>query len=386
MSVYQQRPRRRRGSDLTTQLGILLGTLVGFSLIVFIGYQLYQVFQPFVSPVAWAIILRFVFQPVHIHMPRLVGERPNLAAFLSTLVVMLAVGIPAVAISGILTQEAVDAIQQVKRFIQAGGVEQWGEQLRTLAWIPFWEWLSPWLSPIELDLKGLALRALNAVADFLVEQMTTGAANLFVILVKYILMLLTLFFVFRDGEAFYHWVRTTIPLPAAQQARVFDRLAATITAVTYGIGITAIVQGILAGAAYWVLGVPFPAFWGLLTSVVAPIPLGGTGLVWVPAGIYLIATESWMRGIVLLAWGAMVVSTIDNVLKTVLISERTRLPSLLLFFAILGGLKAYGVLGVFLGPLLLAFVITGLTLYRESTSQATSEPEMPDAASPPERP
>lgn len=383
MSVYQQRPRRRRGSDLTTQLGILLGTLVGFSLIVFIGYQLYQVFQAFVSPVAWAIILRLVFQPVHIRMPRLVGKRPNLAAFLSTLVVMLAVGIPAVAISGILTREAVDAIQQVKRFIQTGGVEQWGEQLRTLAWIPFWEWLSPWLSPIELDLKGLALRALNAVADFLVEQMTTGAANLFVILVKYILMLLTLFFVFRDGEAFYHWVRTTIPLPAAQQARVFDRLAATITAVTYGIGITAIVQGILAGVAYWVLGVPFPTFWGLLTSVVAPIPLGGTGLVWVPAGIYLIATESWVRGIVLLAWGAMVVSTIDNVLKTVLISERTRLPPLLLFFAILGGLKAYGVLGVFLGPLLLAFVITSLTLYRELTSQAKSEPEMPDPDPPP---
>jgi predicted PurR-regulated permease PerM len=383
MSVYQRRPRRRRGSGLTTQLGILLGTLVGFSLLVFIGYQLYQVFQAFVAPVAWAIILRFVFQPVHARMPRFVGGRPNLVAFLSTLVVMLAVGIPAVAISGILTSEAVGAIQEVKRFIQAGGVEQWGEQLRTLAWIPLWEWLSPWLSPGELDLKGLALRALNTVADFLVEQMTTGAANLLVIIVKYVLMLLTLFFVFRDGEAFYHWVRTTIPLPEAQQARVFERLAATITAVTYGIGITAIVQGILAGAAYWVLGVPFPAFWGLLTSVVAPIPLGGTGLVWVPAGVYLILAESWARGIVLLAWGALVVSTIDNVLKTVLISERTRLPPLLLFFAILGGLKAYGVLGVFLGPLLLSFVITGITLYRELTSEAKADPEMPEVASSP---
>jgi predicted PurR-regulated permease PerM len=364
--VTQQRLRRRRGSDLT----LLLAILFSFSLIVFIGYQLYQVFQAFVAPVTWAIILGIVFQPVHVRLARLMGRHPNLVALLTTLVVMLAVAIPALAISGILTSEAVGAIQQARRFIQTGGVEQWGEQLRTLAWIPLWEWLSPWLSPGEIDLKGLTLRALNATADFLVEQMTTGAANLLLLVVKYLLMLLTLFFVFRDGDAFYHWVRGTIPWPEAQQALVFERLAATVTAVTYGIGITAIVQGILAGTAYWILGVPFPAFWGLLTSVVAPIPVGGTGLVWAPAGVYLILAESWVRGVVLLAWGALVVSTFDNVLKTLLISERTRLPPLLLFFAILGGLKAYGVLGIFLGPLLLSFVITAVTLYRELRSDA----------------
>jgi predicted PurR-regulated permease PerM len=153
--------------------------------------------------------------------------------------------------------------------------------------------------------------------------------------------------------------------------------------VTYGIGITAVVQGILAGMAYWVLGVPFPAFWGLLTSIVAPIPIGGTGLVWVPAGIYLIATESWVRGVVLLAWGGMVVSTFDNVLKTMLISERTGLPPLLLFFAILGGLKAYGVLGVFLGPLLLSFVMTSLTLYREVRPETKLNTPTPEAPAPP---
>jgi predicted PurR-regulated permease PerM len=106
-----------------------------------------------------------------------------------------------------------------------------------------------------------------------------------------------------------------------------------------------------------------------LTGVVAPIPLGGTGLVWVPAGVYLILAESLVRGIILLIWGTLVISAIDNVLKTYLISERTRLPPLVLFFAILGGLKAYGVLGVFLGPLLLALVITGVTLYREMSAE-----------------
>ncbi len=359
--------RRRRG--LTILLWTQLGVLLGFSALLFISYQLYQVFQPFIAPIAWAIILYLAFRPVHHLLRRSLRNRPNLVALLATGVVTLAVAIPALAVSSILTREAVGAIQPVIRFFQAGGIDLWGERLRELAWIPLWRWLSPWLDTTVIDLRSILLRAFNSTADFLVEQMTTGAANLLVIAVKFILMLLTLFFVFRDGETFYDWVRTTLPFTSDQQERVFQRLAQTVAAVTYGIGITAIVQGLLAGLAYWVLGVPFPAFWGLLTGVVAPIPLGGTGLVWVPAGVYLILAESLVRGIILLIWGTLVISAIDNVLKTYLISERTRLPPLVLFFAILGGLKAYGVLGMFLGPLLLALVITGVTLYREMSAE-----------------
>jgi predicted PurR-regulated permease PerM len=360
---------RQRAGGLTTLLWTQLGALLGFAVLLFITYQLYQVFQPFVAPIAWAIILRFAFQPIHHLLRRHLGNRPNLVALLATGVVMVAVAIPSSAISSILTHEAVNAIQHMNRFLQAGGLERWGEQLRALAAIPLWQWLSPWLDTAAIDLRAILIRALNTGADFLVEQLTMAAANLLVIAVKFILMLLTLFFVFRDGEAFYEWIRTTLPFAPAQQERVFDRLARTVNAVTYGLGITAIVQGMLAGMAYWLLGVPFPAFWGLLTAVVAPIPLGGTGLVWAPAGVYLIVAESWMRGVILLAWGALVVSTIDNVLKALLISERTRLPPLILFFALLGGLKTYGVLGVFLGPLLLALVITGVTLYREMSAE-----------------
>jgi predicted PurR-regulated permease PerM len=362
---------RRRGR-ITISLWSHLGALLGFSALLFISYQLYQVFEPFLSPIAWAIILCLAFQPVHHVLRRRLGNRPNIAALLAIGVVTLAVAIPALVISSILTREASAAIDHVTRFLQAGGIERLGEQLRDLAWIPFWEWLRPWLDTTSIDLRGILLRALNTGANTLVEQMTVGAANLLLLAVKFLLMLVTLFFVFRDGEAFYNWVRTTLPFAEPQQERVFSRLKQTVNAVTYGIGITAIVQGLLSGVAYWILGVPYPAFWGLLTGLVAPIPLGGTGLIWIPAGIYLILGESLVRGIVLLAWGALVVSTIDNVLKTYLISGRTQLPPLILFFAILGGLRAYGVLGVFAGPLLLALVITGVTLYREMSAERKS--------------
>jgi predicted PurR-regulated permease PerM len=346
-----------------------LGALLGFSALLFISYHLYQVFHPFLAPIAWAIILRLAFQPVHDLLRSRLRNRPNLSAILASGVVMLAVGIPVYAISTILTREAVSAIQPVTSFFQAGGIDLVGERLRELAWIPLLNWLSPWLDTMAIDLRGVVLRAVNTGADFLVEQMTAGAANLLLVAVKFILMLLILFFVFRDGEAFYNWVRTTLPFAPDQQERVFTRLTQTVNAVTYSIGITAIVQGTLAALLYWILGVPFPAFWGLLTGLVSPIPIGGTGLIWAPIGVYLILAESVVRGIILLASGALLVSTIDNVLRAYLISGRTRLPPLILFFAILGGLQAYGVLGLFVGPLLLALVITGVALYREISAE-----------------
>jgi predicted PurR-regulated permease PerM len=367
--LNESRALRRRRAGLSILLWTQLGALLGFSAILFLSYQLYQLFQPFLAPIAWAIILRFAFQPAHQWLRQRLPNRPNLVALLASGVVTLAVAIPAFAISSILTHEAAGAVDEVKRFLQAGGLERWAEQLRELAWIPLWRWLSPWLDTTAIDLRGMLLRSLNTGVNVLVEQMTVGAANLVVIALKFVLMLLTLFFVFRDGEAFYYWVRTTLPFSPAQQERVFMRLGQTVNAVTYGIGITAAVQGFLAGLLYWILGVPFPAFWGLLTAVVAPIPIGGTGLVWVPAGVYLIVAESLVRGVILLACGALVVSTIDNVLKTYLISGRTQLPPLILFFAILGGLRVYGVLGVFVGQLLLALVIDAVTLYHDISAE-----------------
>jgi predicted PurR-regulated permease PerM len=363
--LKESRLLRQQRARLNLLLWAQLGALLGFSVLLFMTYQLYQLFEPFLAPIAWAVILRFAFQPAHQLLRQHLRNRPNLVALLATVMVMLAVAIPVAVISSILTHEAAGAIEQVTHFLQTGGLERWADRLRELAWIPLWQWLSPWLDTTAIDLRGIILRTLNAGANILVEQMTVGAANLLITALKFILMLLTLFFVFRDGEAFYHWVLITLPFAPIQQERIFGRLGQTVNAVTYGISITAAVQGILAGLLYWVLGLPFPAFWGLLTAVVAPIPLGGTGLVWAPAGVYLILAESVVRGVILLICGALVVSTIDNVLKTYLISGRTQLPPLILFFALLGGLRAYGVLGVFVGPLLLALVIDAVGLYRD---------------------
>jgi len=374
----EQSPRRWRG-ELRALFGAQLGALIAFGALLFVLYQVYQVFQPFVAPIAWAIILGINFAPLHRWFHLKLGQRATLSALLATAVVTLTVVTPALALSGILTQQALEAAQQIKEFAQAGRIEYWGELIRTRASTFIWQWVGPWLGWLAVDLNMVLSRALNAVADAIVPQVTVLAAGLFVVAVKFLLMLLTLFFVFRDGEVSYQWIRTTIPLSVAQQGFIFERLGQTVIAVTQGIGITAVVQGILAGLAYWALGLPFPAFWAVLTAVVAPIPIGGTGLVWVPAAIYLMGVESLVRGVILIVWGVAVVSMIDNVLKPWLIGGRAHLPALFLFFAILGGISVYGVLGVFLGPLLLALVMTGLTLYRERPPDVRPPTSLPRA-------
>jgi predicted PurR-regulated permease PerM len=371
MEMDEERMPGRWGDEIRLFFWAQLGALIGFGALLFVLYQVYQVFQPFIAPMAWAIILGVNFHPLHRWLCLRMRGHKTLPALLATAVVMLTVVIPVLAMSGILTQQAMEAAQRLKEFAEAGGIDYWGERLRTRASLFLWQWVSPWIGMIAVDLNALIARALTAVADVIVPQMTVVAASVFVVAVKFLLMLLTLFFVFRDGEACYHWVRTTIPLSVAQQGIMFEQLGETVIAVTRGIGITAVVQGILAGLAYWVLGVPFAVFWGLLSAVVAPIPLGGTGLVWVPAAIYLMMAQSWVRGLMMLIWGIAVISMVDNVVKPWLIGGRAKLPTLFLFFAILGGVSVYGVLGVFLGPLLLALVITSITLYREKPPAGT---------------
>jgi predicted PurR-regulated permease PerM len=151
----------------------------------------------------------------------------------------------------------------------------------------------------------------------------------------------------------------------------------------YGGLVVAAVQGALTGLALWVFGVPSPVLWGVVASFFALLPLVGTAVVWVPASIYLIATGSWIKGLILAAWGAFVVGTIDNVLRPYLISGRVQMHTLLIFFAVFGGVKVFGFLGLFIGPVVLAVTITLLSMLRDESRAwpAYWREESPDVGS-----
>jgi predicted PurR-regulated permease PerM len=202
-------------------------------------------------------------------------------------------------------------------------------------------------------------------AAFASTRATAVARNVAGFLVSFVIMLFTLFFLFRDGRRMHHMLRDLIPMDPRDQDAIVDRLYDTLTAVMRGMLGTAIAQGILTWVMLLALGVPYSAFLGVLAGFLSFIPLVGPAGVWVPCTIYLYASGAAGSALILLLYGGLVISMADNVLRPLLIGGQAQIPTIFLFFGILGGLQAFGFLGIFLGPVLLAIVVAFLKIYQD---------------------
>ncbi|TAL09074.1 MAG: AI-2E family transporter [Nitrospirae bacterium] len=336
-----------------------------FAILLVLIYQIGIVFKPFLLPALWAAILAHVACPLHERLTRLLKGRETVSAALLTAGIMAIVVAPVALMTFLFIQEAASAYDAVHAWVQSGGVKRLPAQL---AHLPLGgrmqELIGRYVTSSD-DLETFLLQSSKALSGFVVEQVTGFAKNVFLLTANFLVMIVTLFFFFKDGKRLLNGLYRIIPLEDAHKEKIFSRLDQTITAVVKGIVITAIVQGLLAGLAYAVLDVPVPVFLMALTIVLAPLPVGGTALIWGPVAAYLFWTGPLWKGIAMLLWGAGVVTTVDNVLRPVLIGQETKLPVLFLFFSILGGLAAYGLIGLFLGPILLAILITAIQIYRE---------------------
>jgi predicted PurR-regulated permease PerM len=218
------------------------------------------------------------------------------------------------------------------------------------------------------------LEATKWLTDYLTVQAAGIATNVILVVTNTLVLLFTLFFLFRDGARLYGRLYDAIPLEAAHKARIMAHLNRTVSGVVRGSLISALAQGLTAGLAYAALGVPFPVFLGALTALLALVPFGGTALVWGPIAVWLLATGAWLKALILVAIGGTLIALIDNVMYAWLAGARARLPVIFLFFASLGGLAWFGFLGLFVGPLLLAAVIAAFEIYEEDYRASTRTP------------
>jgi len=175
----------------------------------------------------------------------------------------------------------------------------------------------------------------------------------------------------RDGKTLSDKIRSLLPMDQVHKDHLFQNIVNALFAVVHGALITAIIQGLLAGLGYWLLDVPFAIVLAVTTAFTALFPIGGSFLVWFPTSLYLgfVQGPLW-KGIALFLWGALIVGSIDNVLKPLLIGNRLRLPILILFFSILGGLKLFGIIGLILGPMIVTLLIALLDLYMKEYVKA----------------
>lgn len=329
----------------------------------------FVVMRPFLVAIAWAAILSYVSWPLYLRVLAWLGGRRTWAALVMTVMLTLALGGSLLWLGLLLRSEGVAAVREAAALLQAGV-----RLPEPIARIP---WLGPWLQERLLELgadraawgrqlseltEQWAVRAMRIVGDIGLNALRFGVA------------LLTTFFLFRDGERLLEQLRGVLHgLLGDRVQAYFIAVGDTTRAVVYGLLLAACAQGLMAGLGYWVAGVRSPVFWGAATAVVALIPFGAP-LIWGSIGVWLLLQGQISAGIGLLLWGALVVSWIDNLVRPLVISGVAKIPFLLVLFGVLGGLAAFGLIGLFVGPVILAIL---LALWREWTSMNADRPERP---------
>jgi predicted PurR-regulated permease PerM len=341
-------------------------SIVFFALVVLLLYQIGLMFKPFVFSALWAGLLAHWAFPLHLRLTRLFAGKEMMSAAILTIGAMAIVVVPLVVMGVMLVREASVAEQEIRVWISGGGLQRVPEELATIPIIGGWlkSALAGSATP-TFSLEQSVMTGVKELSQFLIGGMGGLLKNTFALIVNFFMMLLILFFLFKDGQQWLSVLYDLIPMEESHKSKILVRLDQTIRAVVKGVLVTAIVQGLLAGMAYLALGVPFPMGLTALTIVVAPIPFGGTGLVWLPVALYLFWVGMAGKALAMLAWGIGVVSMVDQFLRPWLIGQDVQIPVLLLVLSVLGGLALYGLLGLFIGPILVSLLMTAVQIYRE---------------------
>ena len=325
-------------------------------------YFCFLIIRPFLSPIFLAVMLAIVFYPVHARVRARI-PRPNAAAMLSTIIVILAFVVPAVGLGVVIGRET-SALYQLlsERSTEQGG---WNPYVMH-AMERITDWAGQYIDLSQLDFRGALLRWLGQVSRYLLSWGTHIVGNLLSFVATAVIAFFTLFFLLREGGSIKENLAGVLPLSRAQVDQLFTGVSNSIVANVYGVLAVAATQGVLATLGFWVLGLHSPVLWGLVTALFSLVPLVGSAAVWAPAAIILAVSGHWVKALILLGWGAGVVAQVDNVVRPYVISQRANLSTLAVFFALLGGVRAFGIMGLFIGPVALSFTLVVLQMLRET--------------------
>ncbi len=329
-------------------------------------YLCWLMIQPFMGVLAWAAVLVIVFYPVH---RRLVQRtrRPALSALLSCILVILTILVPVALLTVAVLNELSGAAQNVQALIvylldpnspMTGGVLRWAGNYVDVEQIRSGQYLAEQLKGVSGQIAGRTLGIIGGVVGAIVQM---------------VFVVFTMYYLFRDGDRIFDKVRDSLPVEPDQAVAIMERARDVVGASVYGVLVIAVIQGTLGGLAFWALRVPSALVWGVVMIFLSMIPMLGAFLVWVPAAIYLAATGHYIKAVLMVLWGTLVIGMIDNFLRPVLVGGRTKLHELLIFFAVLGGLQVFGVLGIVMGPVVLAITMTLIDIFRavDKSSNAT---------------
>jgi len=319
-------------------LVLMMATVLGL-------YLCYQMALPFLAVLIWALTLAVLFSPWQRWFESKL-KSPSLAAAISVLLIGSIVVIPAMFVGQQLVLQAAKGSQLIEAKLSS---EEWRNVVKT----------QPKLAPIvdnialKIDLSGVVKRFttwLGASAGDIVKTSVYQVLGLF-------LIFYLLFFFLRDRHLILKYMTFLSPLSQVEMTGLFNRIGDTIHATVYGTFAVASVQGFLGGLMFWWLDLPAPLLWGLIMGLLAVVPMLGAFVVWAPAALFLGFDGNWENALILILWGILVVGTVDNLLRPILVGNRLKLHTVLTFLSVVGGVLMFGAAGVIFGPLTLVVTI-----------------------------
>jgi predicted PurR-regulated permease PerM len=340
-------------------LVLVIATTIGI-------YLCYRMTAPFLPALTVALALAILFTPMQRRLENKL-KRPNLAAFISIFLIGLIVVIPSVFVGQRLVVQAAKGAELIQTKVSSG---EWRHVLEAQ---PRFEAIIQQIDQ-QLDLPET------------VNKLTSWFSNAAGIIVKgsvfqiigVVLTFYLLFFFIRDGRSALQSFSSFLPLSKTEISRMYKRVHDTVFATIYGTLIVSSVQGFLGGLMFWFLGFSAPLLWGIVMAVLAVVPVLGAFVIWVPAVVFLTLEGSWGKALILLIWGMLVVGTIDNLLRPILVGNRLKLHTVPVFISVVGGLIVFGPSGLILGPIILTITIVLLEIWTERSTTNSAAPIQDD--------
>ncbi|KPJ84584.1 MAG: hypothetical protein AMS19_00165 [Gemmatimonas sp. SG8_23] len=337
--------------------------LLLFALTASFFYLLRNLFQP----IFWAAIMGILFLPVQTRFEEQLKGRHSLAAFLTVIVIFFTVLVPTLLIAGAVAEQGLQLYQSLERGdINPGAILDRIEQS-----LP--PMVTEWLEQMGVEPDTIQQRISQAAVDasgFIASLAVSVGQNVTRFAVLFFIMLYLLFFVLRDGEFLLDRIMWALPLGDDRERDLFAKFVEVSRATIKGTLVVGVVQGTLGGVMFAILGIQGAVFWGVVMIFLSILPAVGAAIVWLPASIILLINGQVIRGLVLLGFGAVVISLADNVLRPILVGRDTKMPDWLILLSTLGGLTVFGISGFVIGPVIAALFLAVWTMFGEGQEEA----------------
>jgi predicted PurR-regulated permease PerM len=338
---------------MAKRAGDRFGVVLFYGVILLLIYLVYRVFEPFLVPLGWAAVFAVIFHSLNEQLVQKWGRNPSAA--LSTIGVTLILVVPSLLLMMLFVREGIEATRGVEVSMAAG---EYGVFSRA------WLWIAAHVAAQgALDLSGLVRQGASRLGEYLASEFGSVLRNIVLFLFELIVMLFALFYFLRDAKEIMRHIRLFLPFEKSMRERMLSEARDLIFASVTTSLVIAAVQGILCGGAFAMVGMRSSLFWGVVMAFLSLLPVVGAWPVWIPAAIWLFSTGHFIRALVLIGICGGLGATIDNILRPVLLGGRSSLNALLVFISVLGGIAVFGVLGVVLGPIVVATAVGVLDVY-----------------------